>query len=122
MSHEARTQILTEGAKALLLINGGGIVALLGVLTQFFPPENEAERFFAAAMLCAMASLAFGLMMAAANYYFRFWSSSYWDHGEKNKHQRMYRLEKYSVILSFVFFIVGVLGIVISLLWYLFQP
>ncbi len=112
MSHEARTQILTDGAKALLIINGGGIVALLGVLAKLLPFKEDDEKFYATVILVGIGCLSLGLVLAAANYYFRFWASSYHDNQVPEKHLWFYKLERLSVILSFVFFILGVSTIV----------
>lgn len=118
MSHDARTQILTDGAKALLVINGGGIVALLGVLAKLLPFSTSDEKYYATVILVGIASLTIGLVLAAANYYFRFWTSHYWDEGNEEKHPRFYSLERLSVLLSFTFFIFGVLSIVVRIYLY----
>ena len=115
MSHEARTQILTGGAKSLLIINGGGIVALLGFLTRLLPFESDNNRAYASLVLFAIASFTIGLVVAAANYYFRYWASSYYDNGPKEKHPRAHRLEKASVVVSFAFFILGAFVLVIGM-------
>lgn len=114
MSQEARTEILTSGAKALLLINGGGIVALLGVLTKLLPLKGQwdDERFYASVVLMGVGMLSLGLVAAAANYFFRFWASTYW--GDK-KHPRYFALEKLSVVFSFVLFFMGVTTVIVRI-------
>ncbi len=119
MSHTARTEILTSGAKALLLINGGGIVALLGVLTKLLPPTKDDEKYFASVVLLGIGMLSAGLVIAAANYYFRFWASTYWERGETGKHSLYFGLERLSVLFSFGFFVLGVSTVVLRMYFHL---
>ncbi len=118
-SHDDRTQLLTGGGKALMVINGGGIVALLSVLAKLFPMDTAGNKFYASVILCGIGCLTIGLILAVANYYFRHWASHYWDHGKKHKWKVMYNLENMSVIFSFLSFVIATLGIVVSMLIYI---
>ncbi len=117
MSHDARTEILTGGAKALLIINGGGVLALLTLLSELIPFTGKENIIFASIVLFGIACLSMGLVVAAANYYFRYWASSSYDESKKEKHKLYWFLEKASVVLSFILFIVGALGLVIGIIY-----
>jgi formate hydrogenlyase subunit 3/multisubunit Na+/H+ antiporter MnhD subunit len=114
MSQEARVEILNGGARALLLINGGGIVALLGLLSRFYPFAEDANKGYVSVVLFGIACLTLGLLFAAMNYYFRYWASMYWERKKAQEHRRMFWFEKASVIASFAFFFVGAFGLVLG--------
>jgi len=70
--HEARVSIASGGARALLFINGGAAVAILGFLASTWnkiPAElvNEASA--------ALWWLTLGVASSASNYSFRYWAS-----------------------------------------------
>lgn len=116
MSHDARTQLLSEGAKALLLINGGGIVALLALLATLLPIGTEDEKFYALLVLFSIGFFFIGQVLAAANYFFRFRAALHWDTGGAVKHSRFLWFENVSVLLSFIFFLLGVTTLVLGML------
>lgn len=122
MSFEFRTQVLTDGAKALLIINGGGIVALLGVVSQILPPEGSEERFYTITLLYGILCLSGGLISATLNYYCHYLSSKYWESGDTSKHSCTHRLEIASVCLSIFLFISGVLIIIWKITSHLEAP
>ena len=100
--HEIRAQIATDGAKALLFINGGGIVALLGFLSTVWAAK-EADLIIA--ILQGIWLLALALVSAAANYYFRYWASTTFQREWKIRHWIFWTLEWLSILVSFSIFL-----------------
>lgn len=100
--HEVRANIATEGAKALLLINGGGIVALLGFLSSVW---DEAQPALINGILQGIWLLALALVSAAANFFLRYWASTSFQRGWTRRHQVFRFLEWAVIVLSFLLFL-----------------
>ena len=100
--HEIRAHIATEGAKALLIINGGGIVALLGFLSTIW---RGGDPVVITAILQGIWLLAIGLTSTVANYFFRYWASTSFQREWTIRHRIFWLLEWLSVAGSFILFL-----------------
>ena len=107
--HEIRAKIATEGAKALLIISGGGIVALLGFLSTIW---DKKEVVVILAVLEGIWLLAVALMSTAANFFFRYWASVAYQSQWPIRHQIFWSLEWASIIASFTLFLLALYTIV----------
>ncbi|RDE24036.1 hypothetical protein DV711_00035 [Motiliproteus coralliicola] len=76
----SRAGLLTEAYKGLLIVNGGGIVALLGFLQAIWATSPELARI----TLCGIALLALGLTAALAIPFLRYHHS----HHAQRREQR----------------------------------
>jgi archaellum biogenesis protein FlaJ (TadC family) len=105
---EARTkqrdQTAGELVRALLIINGGGAVALLAFLQAIW----SSDKAVAKSVVIALVVFAIGAALAAAFHLFRHQASWYQqsdEHAQWEKFRRFYLL---SASLSLVAFVVGV--------------
>lgn len=78
---ESRARLLTEGVKGLLLINGGGAVALLAFLQSVWGKDPA----LAGLILQGLGWMAFGLMLAACVPFLRFVQSHLHDPNRKEQ-------------------------------------
>lgn len=104
---EARTkqrdQAASELVRALLIINGGGAVALLAFLQAIW----ASEKALAKPTIAALVALAFGAVCAAAFHFFRHQASWYNQKTEKEKWAKFRRFYLVSAALSLIAFVVG---------------
>ena len=100
--HEVRAQIATEGAKALLLINGGGIVALLGFLSSVW---DGGEPALITGILQGIWLLSLALVSAASNFFLRYWASTSFQRDWTRRHRFFRFLEWAVIMLSFLLFL-----------------
>lgn len=77
----SRAELLTEAYKGLLIVNGGGIVALLGFLQAIWTTSPELAR----TTLCGIALLALGLTTALAIPFLRYHHS---HHAQRREQRR----------------------------------
>lgn len=108
--HQVRAAIATEGGKALLVINGGAAVALLGFLAAIW--KEQGSNQLALAVLDSFLLFGLGVAAAAANFFFRYWTSVANQNGWKIRFKIYWLLEWASVLLSFFFFLAAVLLLV----------
>jgi archaellum biogenesis protein FlaJ (TadC family) len=94
----------TELVKALLIINGGGAVALLAFLQAIWAQNRELAK----PTIIALIFFAVGAVTAAAFHLFRHQAS--WHHQDKNekKWAKFRRLYLVSASISLIAFIVAV--------------
>ena len=107
-----RNEAATELVKALLIINGGGAVALLAFLQAIWVPS----RVLAKPTVTAIALLAFGALLAAAFHLFRHQASLQYQFGSQADGQKFDRLYLFAASASLVSFIAGVSVVVIGIL------
>lgn len=103
--HEVRAQIASEGARALVIISGGGIVALLGFLSSIWGENNTT---LVRAILDGVSMFSVALVSGVANYFFRFWTSTTFQRRWMVRHWMFWILEWLSIFVSFGFFIGGI--------------
>jgi len=75
---EQRSEAMAELVKALLIINGGGAVALLAFLQSAWVQNIK----LVVPVACAVAFLAFGSLLAAACHLLRYYASWYHQKGD----------------------------------------
>ena len=108
---EQRNQAIAELVKAMLIINGGGGVALLAFLQS---PWVQ-NKMLVKPVACAVAVLAFGSAFAAACHLLRYYASWYHQSGNAARFT-LFRLSYLlSAWASLGAFAVGVLIVVVSI-------
>jgi len=107
---EQRNEAITELVKALLIINGGGAVALLAFLQSAWVQDKA----LVAPVAYAVSALAFGSLFAAACHLLRYYAS--WYHQSENtaRSARFRRLYLLFALASLFAFASGVAIIVVS--------
>ena len=75
----SRAEVLNEAFKALVLLNGGATVALLGFLQSNWNPQTPLLRV----MIVGIAVFVIGLVFAVPIPLLRYWHSHLWEKEEK---------------------------------------
>lgn len=122
LSAEARTkqrdQAASDLVRALLIINGGGAVALLVFLqATLFQAENFSRSTIIALTtptIIAVVILSFGAALGAAFHLFRYQASWYRQSGEDPKWKMFQRLYLISASLSLFSFLAGIVVIAVG--------
>jgi hypothetical protein len=105
-----RDESFRELIKALLILNGGGAVALLAFLQAVWTDSRALAR----PTICAIAALAIGALLAAASHLFRYEASWHWQRGEIDRWSRDRRIYLLLPSLSLALFVVGVAIVVVG--------
>ena len=107
-----RNESVAELVKALLIINGGGAVALLAFLQAIWIPS----RVLAKPIAIGISFLAFGALLAAAFHLFRHQASWYHQKGEKEQWAKFRRFYLFSASVSLLAFVAGIGVVVVGVL------
>ena len=105
-----RDSMAEQGLKALLLLNGGGAVALLAFLQAIW--IKEAMLALVPWIVTAILSLVLGAATAGAVHFLRYMASMTYQKEGADEGRKMTRVHGLATIFSFVFFLVG-MGIVV---------
>jgi len=108
---EQRNQALAELVKALLIINGGGAVALLAFLQSAWAQD----RMLVKPVACGVAVLAFGSVFAAACHLLRYYASWYHESGNAARFKFFRLCYLLSAWASLGAFVIGILIVVASI-------
>ena len=110
-AHAIRRDSMAEhGLKALLLLNGGGAVALLAFLQAIW--IKDAMLALVPWIVTAILSLVLGAATAGAVHFLRYMASMTYQKEGADEGRKMTRVHGWVTIFSFVFFLVG-MGIVV---------
>lgn len=110
-AHAIRRDSMAEhGLKALLLLNGGGAVALLAFLQAIW--VKEAMLPLVPWIVTAILSLVLGAATAGAVHFLRYMASMTYQKEGADEGRKITRVHGWATIFSFVFFLVG-MGIVV---------
>jgi hypothetical protein len=107
-----RNEAAAELVKALLIINGGGAVALLAFLQAIWVPS----RALAKPTVIGIAFLAFGALLAAAFHLFRHQASMHYQFGASKDGQKFDWLYIFVASASLIAFLVGVCVVLTGIL------
>jgi hypothetical protein len=107
-----RNESATELVKALLIINGGGAVALLAYLQAIWIPSPVLAR----PTIIGIGCLAFGVLVAATFHLFRHQASLHYQFGTKEAGKKFDRLYLVSASVSLIAFLIGVSVVLIGAL------
>jgi hypothetical protein len=99
-----RNEAATELVKALLIINGGGAVALLAFLQAIWVPSHVLAK----PTVIGIAFLAFGALLAAAFHLFRHQASLKYQFGTVEEGKKFDRFYVFTAWLSLISFVLGV--------------
>ncbi len=105
-----RDSMAEQGLKALLLLNGGGAVALLAFLQAIW--IKEAMLALVPWIVTAILSLILGAATAGAVHFLRYMASMTYQKEGADEGRKMTRVHGLATIFSFVLFLVG-MGIVV---------
>ena len=105
-----RDESIAELVKALLIINGGGAVALLA----FLQSKWVQDKALVVPVACAVGTLASGSLLAAACHLLRYYASWYHQRGNTTLSARFRRFYLLSACASLCAFAVGVVIVVMS--------
>jgi hypothetical protein len=105
---EQRSEAMAELVKALLIINGGGAVALLAFLQSAWVQDNR----LVVPVACAVGFLAFGSLFAAACHLLRYYASWHHQKGDDTRWARFRRFYLLFALASLSVFGIGVVVIV----------
>ena len=100
-----------QGPKALLLLNGGGAVALLAFLQAIW--IKHAMSALVAWIVAALVCLVLGAATAGAVHFLRYMTSMTYQQEGADEGRKMTRVHGWATIISFIFFLFG-MGIVIG--------
>jgi len=107
-----RNEAMSELVKALLIVNGGGAVALLAFLERTW----SSARVLVKPTAIGVAFLAGGALLAGALHLFRYyasWHHQKGSHAERDKHTRFYLT---CAALSIIAFAIGVSVVVVGVI------
>ncbi len=105
-----RDSMAEQGLKALLLLNGGGAVALLAFLQAIW--IKEAMLALVPWIVTAILSLVLGAATEGAVHFLRYMASMTYQKEGADEGRKMTRVHGWVTIFSFAFFLVG-MGIVV---------
>jgi hypothetical protein len=105
-----RDSMADQGLKALLLLNGGGAVALLAFLQAIW--IKHAMSALVAWIVAALVCLVLGAATAGAVHFLRYMTSMTYQQEGADEGRKMTRVHGWATIISFIFFLFG-MGIVI---------
>ena len=107
-----RDSMAEQGLKALLLLNGGGAVALLAFLQAIW--IKHAMSALVAWIVAALVCLVLGAATAGAVHFFRYMASMTYQMEGAGEGRKMTRLHGQATIISFVFFLLGMVIVVVG--------
>lgn len=120
-SHALRRDSMAEhGLKALLLLNGGGAVALLAFLQAVWVKEQMLA--LVPWIIWAILSLVLGAAMAGAVHFLRYMASMVYQRDGKDEGRKVTKVHGWATVASFVLFLVGMSIVVAGALQNLPQP
>ncbi len=105
-----RDGMAEQGLKALLLLNGGGAVALLAFLQAIW--IKHAMSALVAWIVAALVCLVLGAAIAGAVHFLRYMASMTYQKEGADEGRKMTWVHGLATIASFVFFLLG-MGIVV---------